>query len=395
MKNLIVRTGDRYLRVLYKNAKIYDSHSQTFIEGDLLTDGALIAAAGNCPRYDMYDKTEQLDGKMLIPGLIDIHTHGRAGGDFISADNDMLVKMSKDYLRTGVTTLLPTLASAPLEDMYSASDRLADLVGKEETCNYAGVHIEGRYLNPKRRGAHAEKLLAPPNKDELERFVFRMRSRNGQVHITAALELDADGSFAKRAIELGATLGLGHTDATYEEAVKAIERGAVTFTHLFNAMPPLHHREGGAVCAGLADSEAFCEIIADGFHISPPMVRLAYLCKREKLVLITDSMEATGCGDGEYSIAGMPVTVKDGKARTHDGAIAGSTLDLFDAVQNLSAFAGIPFEKALFCATASPAMAVGLYDRTGSLERGKAADMLVLDKNKKILSVIKNGRKIF
>lgn len=289
-------------------------------------------------------------------------------------------QMSASYLQSGVTTLLPTLASAPLDDLHRAIARINAVAAEEQEhpgarAHFAGVHLEGRYLNIKKRGAHAPELLAPPDADELAELLSKM---DGARHVTAALELDTDGSFLKKALALGATVGLGHTNATYHEAVDAITRGATAMTHLFNAMPPLHHRDGGAVCAGMLDPTVSCELIVDGFHIAPEMVALAWRMKGDHLVLITDSMEATGCADGEYTIAGMPVTVRDGKARTHDGAIAGSTLSLWDGVKNLCDFAKAPFADALYAATMAPAVEVGLEAEVGSIAVGKRGDLLLL-----------------
>ena len=208
------------------------------------------------------------------------------------------------------------------------------------------------------------------------------------------VELDEKGEFIRSAIENGATVGLAHTDATFAEAQVAFERGAISLTHTYNAMSPFHHRDGGAVGAGLLNKNVYCELICDGFHVSPEAVKLAYQLKGEKLVLITDSMEATGMPDGEYSIAGLPVTVKDGKARTIEGAIAGSTLTLIDGVKNLANFAGIPFEMALYNATVAPAKMLGIFDKIGSLEAGKIANMLVLDNELNVREVIFKGEKI-
>jgi N-acetylglucosamine-6-phosphate deacetylase len=189
----------------------------------------------------------------------------------------------------------------------------------------------------------------------------------------------------------GGTVGIAHTTASYEEAMAALHRGAVSFTHTYNAMPPLMHRAGGATAAALV-SDAYAELICDGLHISPEMVHLAFKCKgSNRLVLITDSMEATGMPDGEYSIAGLPVTVKDGKARTHEGAIAGSTLSLIDGVKNLALFAEISFETALYNATAAPAKMLGIFDTVGSLDVGKMANMLVLDNESNVREVIFKG----
>ena len=365
------------------NARIFDTVSRSFFSGSLLIekgritalsrDGELTAPAGT-PVYDA-------EGRMVVPGMVDVHTHGRAGGDFATADAALLSRMAQSYLDSGVTTVMPTLASAPMAELESAIHRINDLRAEADAsegrlAHVAGTHLEGRYLNVKRRGAHAADLLVAPDAAELETLLTRME---GAKHVSAALELNEDGDFLRRALALGATVSLGHTDADYNTATDLFGKGVTALTHTFNAMPPLHHRDGGVVAAGLLSRTALCEMICDGFHIAPHMVKLAYRLARERLVLITDSMEATGCPDGEYQIAGNPVTVKDGKARTHDGAIAGSTLTMWQAVRNLSDYAEIPFEDALYAATMAPALEIGLESEIGSLEVGKRADLLILD----------------
>lgn len=383
------------MKTLYKNAKIYDSYKKSFFTGDLLVDGERISAVfwgGYDGKRSNY-KTVDLEGAFIAPGLIDVHTHGRAGGDFVSADADMLEKMSLSYLKSGVTGVFPTLASATTEELNAAIDRIASAKAAG-AINFAGVHLEGRYLNAARRGAHASHLLAALDKDELPALIEKMH-KVGHPHISSALELDSDGSFARTALELGATLGLAHSNATYAEACAAFDRGAHSLTHTFNAMSPFHHRDGGAVGAGLLSPKVYCELIVDGFHVAPEAVKLAYLLKKDKLVLISDSMEATGMPDGEYSIAGLPVTVKDGKARTHEGAIAGSTLNLIDGVKNLALFAGITFAEALYHATLAPAEMMGIEGKIGSVEQGKYANLLVLDKDMNIKQVIFGNKVLY
>ena len=245
-------------------------------------------------------------------------------------------------------------------------------------------------MNPTKRGAHHPDLLARPNAAELQSEVLR---RCRALHITAAFALDRDGSFAKAALDLGATLGLGHTTATYAQA-KAIEgRGITSYTHLFNAMPALHHRDGGAVCAAL-EGDAFCELICDGIHISPEMIRLAYRARgAQGISLVSDSIEAAGCADGTYNIAGMLATVKDGIARTEDGVLAGSTLSMDRAVNNLMDFCRIPLTDAILCATETPAKQMGVWESCGSIEVGKRADLLFLatDRHLKIDRIMLRG----
>ncbi len=376
-----------------RNARIYHTVSRSFSVGSVLVENGRITALfteditppAGIPVYDA-------EGRRVIPGLVDVHTHGRAGGDFGTADSALMTVMAKSYLDSGVTTVMPTLASAPLSELETSIDRINTLraeaaASEGELPNIAGTHLEGRYLNVKRRGAHAADLLVKPDPAEVEGLLCRME---GARHVSAALELD-DGDFLRRALELGATLSLGHTNADFETASELFSKGVTALTHTFNAMPPLHHRDGGVVAAGLTSDTALCEMICDGFHIAPHMVKLAYRLAGERLVLITDSMEATGCADGEYRIAGNPVTVKDGKARTHDGAIAGSTLSMWEAVRNLRDFAGTTLENAIYAATMAPAREIGLEGEIGSIEAGKRADLLVLDDGDAIHRVMCGG----
>ena len=365
------------------NARIFHTATRSFFDGSMLIENGRITALSREGVLTAPEGTPVFDaqGRMVVPGMVDVHTHGRAGGDFTTADSALMSRMAQSYLDSGVTTVMPTLASAPTFVLEDAIDRINALRAEADAsegklAHVAGTHLEGRYLNVKRRGAHAADLLAVPDAAELETLLARME---GAKHVSAALELNEDGEFLRRALALGATVSLGHTDADYNTAVALIGKGVTALTHTFNAMPPLHHRDGGVVAAGLLSDTALCEMICDGFHIAPHMVKLAYRLAGARLVLITDSMEATGCPDGEYQIAGNPVTVKDGKARTHDGAIAGSTLTMWQAVTNLSDYAGIPFEDALYAATMAPALEIGLEDEIGSLELGKRADLLVLD----------------
>ncbi len=374
--------------MLIKNASVFNSDGRFFEKCDVRVENGIIVQKGTHLICD--GESFDAEGLWIVPGLVDVHTHGRAGYDFLDADAPFH-KMAEDYAKHGVTTVMPALASAPFEVMLDVTDKINRFLPQGGEASFCGVHIEGRYLNPEKRGAHATEMLAPLDASELDAKAFRMcRS----LHISAAFELDTDGSFAKKAKEIGATLGLGHTAATYQEAVAAEKNGVTSYTHLFNAMPSLGHRNGGAVCAALT-GRCFAELICDGIHVSPEMVRLAYaMLKSQRLVLISDSMQATGCEDGEYAIAGTPVKVCDGIARTPEGNLAGSTLTLDKAVRNLMEFCGISLEQAIPCATENPAKEIGIYDICGSIDVGKRADMLVLDDTStfEINKIMINGR---
>lgn len=385
---LTVKRRSFFVRTLIQNALIYDSAALSFFEGALLIggsegEGRIIEvlpearhAYAHLPQSEM---SIDAGGRYLIPGFVDVHTHGRACEDFNFSDREGMLRAARSYAAAGVTSLFPTLASAPFDELCTSAALIRELSGaKSDGARFLGTHLEGRYLNPSKRGAHAAVLLAAPNIEELELFA---ESAGTPLHMTVALELDGVREFAERAREHGITLGLGHTNATFDQAMDAWRKFGVSFTHLYNAMPQIHHREGGAAAAALM-SGGYCELICDGMHVSPHMV--AFTLKNiglEKLVLISDSMAAAGAPDGDYMIAGTPACVRGGVARTPEGALAGSTLDLHRAVENLARFTGIKLSDAILAATRNPAAEVGLEGEVGVISPGAFADLLFADVN--------------
>ncbi len=371
---------------LIKNALVYDSNSRAFYGGAvLINDGMISACIKNGEPLPAADRVIDAAGDYLIPGLIDIHSHGRIGFDFDSATEEEMREMRVSYANDGTTTVLPTVASAPFAQIEEAIVRI-------KAADFDGWHLEGRYLNEKRRGAHKASLLALPNIDELSRLLDLAGEMH--THITCAAELGSGDTFVKYALSRGATVSLGHTDATYEEAMESFALGVTASSHTFNAMPPLHHRTPGATAAALTNEDVYCEIIADGFHIAPAMVKLAYLAKpSDKLVLVSDSMSATNCKDGTYAIAGETVYVKDGKAVNVEGAIAGSTTTLFLELKNLMEYAGVSFEDAIPCVTSNAAKLVHLDHLIGKIKDGLRADLLLISKDSmKLRAVFASGK---
>lgn len=371
------------MKTLLRGGSVWQS-SSFWNDCPVIWEGDKIIAVGDACQGIEVDRVIEANGMRVLPGLVDVHTHGRAGYDFGTATEEQMREIKLDYARHGVTSVFATLASGTAEEWHRA-------IALIQACGYDGIHLEGNFLNPAKKGAHAPSLIVSPDASVLEHFLEEIHI---PCHISAAYELDTDGSFTACALQHGATLGLAHTAATAEQTRLALARGVTSFTHLYNAMPPLHHREGGPVAVAFLGG-GYGELIADGMHVCPEMIALAYKCLgADKTVLITDSMEGTGCPDGEYHIAGMPVSLKNGRAVTPDGALAGSTLNLWDGVKNLMKFASVPLEDAIACATVNPARMVGIDASVGSIAVGRRADLLLVDNSLEIDTVVLCGEEL-
>ena len=372
------------MELLIRGKQIYFTEERRFEAGWILVRDGRIAEVGkeNSAAPACVQVLEAGD-QYVAPGLVDVHTHGRIGYDFTGGSEEEMRQMRQSYAADGVTTLLPTLASAPLEQMLCAADRIRSV-------GFDGIHVEGRYLSEARRGAHKSELLAPPSVEELRLFMEHIGPM--AAHFTLAPELPGGEAFVRAAAEAGATVALGHSDASYEEAVRSFSYGVTAVTHLFNALPPLHHRNPGPIGAALTEG-VFVEIICDGFHLHPAAVKTVWqAAPKDKLVLITDSLAAARCSDGDYVLAGLKVFVRNGMATNEEGHIAGSTISLYDAVRNLMRFCGASLSEALPFATINPARMVGLDALVGSIEKGKRADFCIIDpKTLEISQVISGG----
>ncbi len=359
------------------NAKVYDTDKRAFFDGSVDFDNGIITGIS-----DKKDGDINADGKYLLPGLIDVHTHGRGGVDFMSAAPEQISECFKLYLKHGITTVFPCVMTAPYGDILSAIDNIKNT---KTDINVDGIHVEGPYVSPKRPGCHVISQLRPLYCNEAEELTKRIYPK--KTHFTVAPELEGADMFIKTLIKNGATVGIGHSDSRYDEAMRALDLGCVSFTHTYNAMRELKHREPGTVGAALS-GKAYAEFICDLFHVCAPVLDISYRAIGcEKFVIISDSIAAADMEDGVYYLSGMQVNVKDGKATNNDGAIAGSTANIFDGLKNLYKATGAPFEDAVLTATANPAKQVGIYDKTGSIEEGKRADMILTDKENVLLTV--------
>lgn len=307
-----------------------------------------------------------LGGKTVIPGLVDVHTHGCVGGDTMDAKFDEMC----DYLaKNGITSWLPTTMTVAMDDIMKTMSTDTNCKGAQ----ILGFHMEGPYINVKYKGAQNEKFIKAPDIEEFKKLP------NVKM-VTIAPEVEGSMEFIKEAKDL-CVVSLGHTDTTYDIAMEAIKNGANCLTHSFNAMPPLHHRNPGLLGAGM-ETGIYAQIICDGLHIHKAVILAMYkIFGTDRLVLISDSMRATGMTDGEYEFGGQPIQVKDGVARTMEGAIAGSTSNLWTCVNKAVEF-GIPFDDAVKMATETPAKMIGVMK--GQITEGYDADFVVLDDERTI-----------
>lgn len=375
--------------MIFKNAAVFTNGS--FCPVDVqVEDGKILKLFDRSHTYDGKD-TDIIDceGKLLLPGCIDVHSHGCKGYDFITASVSEIEEMCEFYASNGITSILATTMTIDMDTHRQAMRNIktameSDLKGSR----IAGINMEGPFLGADKRGAHDPNYLMPI---DTEVFDELYALSGNQIKI---IDIDPTLSGAMEFIEKyhdTLTISLAHTSSNYETAMKAFDNGATHVTHLFNAMNGLHHREPGIVGA-FSDHCANAELICDGIHVHPSVVRLIYKAKADNLILISDSMCAAGLEDGEYELGGQKVYVKDMKATLLDGTIAGSTVNVYEAMKRAIRF-GVPVEQAILSATLIPAKSIKMEHEIGSIEVGKKADFVITDKEYGIEQVYIGGKK--
>lgn len=339
------------------------------------------------------DADEILDGgnRFVAPGLIDLHNHGRHGHDCMDATEEAIETIAAHQLKHGVTAFLGTTMTQTKERLTAALNNAGRMTGPiKGGSELLGVYLEGPYFSPEKKGAQPLSEIRDPDIGELDALI---EASGGTIRIVA---LAPERNHALETIRhlrgKGIHVAMGHTDATYEEAARAIEAGADMATHLFNGMRAFHHREPGVIGASLTSDEVYAELIVDGIHLHQKTVELAVRSKSpERIVLISDAMRAADMPNGEYDLGGQTVIMKDGTARLADGALAGSTLNLFDAVTRMVNTYGYDLPDVFRMASLNPARAIGVDDRFGEIAEGREADMIVFDDAFRLHQVIKAG----
>jgi N-acetylglucosamine-6-phosphate deacetylase len=359
--------------------------ARVFAPGWVLVEGPRIADVqpGEPPRRPDVD----LPGATIVPGFVDSHVHGGGGASFDSADPEEALRVVAAHRAHGTTTMVASLVTDSIEGLAGSMRELAPLV---DDGHLAGLHLEGPWLSPTHAGAHDPGLLVEPTPAAVDTLLGAAQGRLRMV--TMAPELPGGLDAVRALTAAGVVAAVGHTDATYDQTRAALDAGATVGTHLFNAMRGLHHREPGPVAALLEHPDAFVELIADGVHLHPAVLRLAATRKPHLAVFVTDAMAAAAAGDGDYELGPLSVQVRDGVARlVSNGAIAGSTLTMASAVRFAVGSVGLPIEDAVRAATTTPATMLGL-ERVGALRPGYRADLVALDEDLAVIDVLQRGR---
>jgi len=327
-------------------------------------------------------------GKYVSPGLVDMHIHGFLGADVSDGDIDGIRLMAEGIIKNGVTAWCPTTMTVSKAEIEAAFDCARTLKGSSQYygARILGVNSEGPFINSKKKGAQAEEHILRPD------AAFIKANADIVKLFTVAPEVDgAAECIAEVSADTDVLISMGHTDATYEQAVRGIDDGVRHTTHLFNAMTALSHRSPGVVGAALSDSRVSTELIADTFHVNKGLFNMVSKLKGDKLCLITDCIRAGGMSDGDYTLGGQPVHKEGIQCLMPDGTIAGSVLNLNDAVFNLYDNSELEIYEAVACASLNPAKALGEDGEIGSLEEGKRADIIIADDKFDIAMTILGG----
>ena len=366
--------------MIIKDGLVYQE-DKTFVKKDLYIENGKIAGSP----AEVTDKTEvDASGLLVLPGLVDVHSHGAVGCDFSDGDMEGLGRILAYERAHGVTSYCPTSMTIHKDELRRIFKAMGSFSESGEMAHVAGINMEGPFLDVSKKGAHlAEHILAP----DAEFFRECNASSGNKIRlVTLAPNVEGALEFI-RELHGEVVISLGHTAADYETAKQALKAGANHVTHLCNAMMPLEHRNPGLIGAASEDENCYAELISDGIHVHESMVRAVFRMFPGRVVLISDSMRATGMEDGTYDLGGQQVTVNGRLATLASGTIAGSATNLYDCMRTAVSF-GIPKEEAIAAATMNPAKSIGVYGEVGSLTPGKRADVVLADQNLNLVKVM-------
>ena len=382
--------------MIIQNGNIF-TQDGTFSVGAIKIADDKIIVWDVTPSYEAIDKTTgetiiDARGLYVLPGLVDIHTHGAVGVDFCDAKHEELCKLEAYQAQNGVTTIFATTMTLPEEKLLSIVEKTAEFVKKESNPVILGISMEGPFLSEIKRGAQEENNILTP---DLTMFKKLRENSNDLIYqVVVAPEITGAMEFI-REVSKDTIVSLGHSVADYETAKQGFLEGATHVTHLFNGMEPFLNREPGIVGAAFDNSDVFVELICDGIHVHPSVVRAMFrLFGGSRICMISDSLSATGMEDGKYTLGGQTIIKKDKMATLENGTIAGSVCNLYECLKIAVKDMKIPLEEAILACTKTPAKSLKVEDKCGILEEGRKADILIVDKELNIRYVLKNGKVI-
>ena len=374
--------------MIIRNADIY-TEDHRFLKGTVAVENGRFV--GNAEADGTDSRSVDAEGLYMIPGLIDIHFHGCRGADMCDGTEQALDVITAYEASVGVTSICPATMTIPKNELLAVMKNAGEYKYHGGS-HLVGINMEGPFISPSKKGAQAAENIMHC---DYEYFSRLQKAANGLIKLVdIAPEEPGAMEFIDRA-NGEVVISLAHTASDYDTARKAIEHGASHATHLYNAMPPMNHRNPGVIGAVRDSEKCHVELICDGVHIHPSVIRATFaMFGAERMILISDSMRATGLKDGEYKLGGQPVTVRGNLATLHDGTIAGSATNLMDCMRFAVKEAGIPLETAVMCATENPAKEIGIFHETGSIAAGKKADFVLLDKELNVIGVYIDGKEI-
>lgn len=389
MKNNLLIKG----HFLSKNGEITDG----FI---YVANGIIVETGFQCDLPSLADGTEVIqlpETSMVVPGFIDVHIHGAGGADTMDGTLESLNTIASILPAEGTTSFLATTITQEQEAIFTALKTAGNYIASHNQPGKAevlGLHLEGPFINEARKGAQPAGHIITP---DIRMFAQMQQASGDHIRlVTLAPEVENGLEFISYLTEHGVIASVGHSDATHSKMAEAVKAGATHVTHLFNGMRGMHHRDPGVAGAALLFNELMVEMIADGIHVAPEMIDLALRAKgTDGVILITDSMRAKCLKSGTYDLGGQAVKVHDGKAVLADGTLAGSILKMKDSVKNMMNFTGIALEEAVKLASENPARQLGIFDRKGSISKGKDADLVILDKNVDVVMTLCRGVRSF
>jgi len=380
-------------RLLITNCRLFDQADSRQTTSVLIEDG-IIGRVGQIDSAARCDNILDAKGRTIAPGFIDVHIQGAGGADILDATPEALKTISQTCARFGATSFLATTVFTPDQENKHLAVA-ADYVGRDLAgANLLGIHLEGPFISPQKKGMILPECISAPSLQLLEKI---QNLANGRLKMmTIAPELPGSIPIIERLVSSGVVASFGHSNATYEQTLAGFDAGISHVTHLFNAMPPLHHRSPGPLIAIFQAESVTAQLICDGVHIHPSVLKLAFgLLGPQRVIPITDGMQAIGLPDGKYFYNGIEYEARDGTARYKDGTLIGTALGLSQLLQRLITFTGCPPDVAIKTVTENPARLLGIEKRKGFIAPGKDADLILLDRDYSVKTTIVGGKVVY